>query len=138
MIDEELIKIARDLAEQRYVEGRHHVFAALRTRAGRLHSGAHIEAKIGRIAVCAEAIAIGAAATAGDTDIAVIVAVTESGDVVPPCGMCRELIRDYSPGALVIVRKHGILQTVPVAELLPVEYRSEDYPNTRKKRESLA
>ena len=65
----ELIQVARDLIKSRFVEGRHHIASALRTRSGAVFTGVHVEAYVGRIAVCAEAIAIGAAATAGDSDI---------------------------------------------------------------------
>lgn len=123
MNDDELIQIGRDLIKRRFVEGRHHIAAALRTRSGAVFSGVHIEAYVGRITVCGEAIAIGAAATAGDTDIEVIVAVNELGEVVSPCGMCRELIGDYSPAARVIIPRSGQHVSVPVAELLPDKYQ---------------
>lgn len=119
----ELIQIARDLIERRFVDGRHHIAAALRTRCGAVFTGVHIEAYVGRIAVCGEAIAIGAAATAGDTDIETIVAVNQLGDIVSPCGMCRELIGDYSPKATVIILRDGRPVAVPVAELLPDKYQ---------------
>jgi cytidine deaminase len=101
------------------------------TCGGKVFSGVHLEASVGRVAVCAEAIAIGAAASAGETAIDEIVAVTESGDVVPPCGICRELLRDYAPQARVILQVDGELQGVPVSELLPFPYRGDDYPHTR-------
>jgi len=44
----------------------------------------HVEGNCGRITLCGEAVAIGTAATNGDTEIAQIVAVTESGAIVPP------------------------------------------------------
>ena len=123
MNDAELITTARDLIRRRFVEGRHHVGAALRTRSGGVFSGVHLEAYVGRIAVCAEAIAIGAAATAGDTDIETIVAVNERGEIVSPCGMCRELISDYSPSAKVLVRNGDVAIPVAVSELLPHKYQ---------------
>lgn len=58
---------------------------------------------MGRIAVCAEAVAIGMAAAAGDTDIDTIVTVDRHGHIVPPCGMYRELISDYSADCRVIL-----------------------------------
>lgn len=131
-MDDELIEIARTLMRDRYVEGRHQIAAALRTRSGAVYCGVHVEAGNGRISVCSEAVAIGAAATAGDTNIVTIVAVTESGDIVPPCGMCRELISDYSQTASVIVQRDGQTVVVPVLDLLPQKYRSADFPNRRK------
>ena len=123
MNDAELIQAARDLIRQRFVEGRHHIAAALRTRRGAVFTGVHVEAYVGRIAICGEAVAIGAAATAGDTEIETIVAVNELGDIVSPCGMCRELIGDYSPTAAVIIPHDGQPISISVAELLPHKYK---------------
>ncbi|WP_022799601.1 cytidine deaminase [Thermus islandicus] len=120
--DKALVEEARRIIARRFREGWHHIGCALRTRSGKTFSAVHLEATVGRIAVCAEAIAIGMAAAAGDTDIESIVAVNRYGEVVPPCGMCRELISDYAPAAMVIVPgKHGE-EAVPVVALLPNKY----------------
>lgn len=103
-IHEKLVNNAKKLIAERYKEGFHHIGASLRTKAGKEYSAVHLEAYVGRIAVCAEAIAIGRAAADGETDIDAIVAVNNCGEVVAPCGMCRELISDYSPDATVILR----------------------------------
>ncbi|MHB2156250.1 cytidine deaminase [Calditrichota bacterium GD2] len=120
--DLELIETARVLIKKRFVEGRHHIAAALRTKSGKVFSGVHVEVYVGRITICGEAVAIGAAATAGDTDIETIVAVDETGRIVSPCGMCREMIADYSPDAQVIILKDKQPQTIKIAELLPFQY----------------
>jgi len=122
MNDAQLIQAARDLIQRRFIEGRHHIASALRTRSGAVFTGVHLEAYVGRIAVCGEAIAMGAAATAGDTDIETIVAVNELGEIVNPCGMCRELISDYAPSAKVIIPDNGQPRAVPVSDLLPHKY----------------
>ena len=116
----------------RYVRDKHHIGAVVRTRSGQVFEGIHVEAGNGRISLCGEAVAIGSAATAGDTEVDLVVAVTESGDVVPPCGMCRELISDYGPRARVILEDDGVLKAVPVAVLLPVKYDGSKYPNRRE------
>ena len=104
----------------------------MRTRDGRIVTGVNIDAYIGRIAVCAEAIAIGRAITeTGDKGIDTIVAVRhpkpgEPGKiaVVPPCGICRELIHDYDAKARVIVPNHGKEPKVArIGELLPNKYK---------------
>ena len=69
----DLVQKARSVAEERYVKGKHHMFSALQTKSGAVFTGAHVEAGNGRISLCAEAVAIGAAATAGDTTIETIV-----------------------------------------------------------------
>lgn len=133
MSPEQLIAEARSLAERGYVLGRHQMFSALSTKSGRVHLGSHVEAGNGRITLCAEAVAIGAAATKLDAEVDIIVAVTESGQIVPPCGMCRELIRDYGPDARVVLQGDSGIETVAISELLPRRYSSADYPNTREK-----
>lgn len=124
-----LVEAARRVIALRHREGWRVVGAALRTRSGRVFTGVHLEATVGRIAVCAEAVALGHAATeAGDTDIAAIVAVYHPGGgtagpdlpIVAPCGMCREMIADYAPTARVILDE---ALAVDVADLLPDRYR---------------
>ena len=124
--DQDLIQIARDLIALRYREDHHHIASALRTVSGKIFTGVHVEAYVGRITICAEAVAIGAAATAGDTQIDAIVAVNEMGTINSTCGMCRELIFDYAPQARVIIHRHGEPVTVPAPDLLPDKYTRED------------
>jgi cytidine deaminase len=64
------------------------------------------------------------AAAAGDTDIQTIVAVNLEGVVVSPCGMCRELISDYSPCAQVIVPSTTEkAEAVTITSLLPNRFK---------------
>jgi cytidine deaminase len=130
--DEELIAAAAKAISLRYRNDWQEVGAAMRTRDGRVVTGVNIDAYIGRIAVCAEAIAIGRAITeTGDRGIETIVAVRhpkpdEPGDitVVSPCGICRELIHDYDAKARVIVPDNGRTpKVVTIGELLPNKYR---------------
>ncbi len=121
--DHDLLRTAREVMAARFREGYHHLAAALRTRSGKTFSGVHLEAKVGRVAVCAEAIALGAAAAAGDTELDTIVSVDRKGNVVSPCGMCRELISDYAPACRVIVPNRLGVEVVTITELLPNKYR---------------
>jgi cytidine deaminase len=130
--DKELIAAATDAIGKRYRNDWQEVGAAMRTRDGRIVTGVSIDAYIGRVAVCAEAIAIGRAITeTGDKGIETIVAVRhpkpgEPGKtaVVSPCGICRELIHDYDAKARVIVPNSGKEPKVTtIGELLPNKYR---------------
>ena len=116
---DDLIRQAREMIAARHKPGWHHVGCALRTRSGKTFAAVHLEAYVGRVAVCAEAVGIGMAAAAGDTDLEAIVAVSRDGKIVSPCGMCRELIADYAPECLVIV---GEGEAVPISALLPRKY----------------
>src|SRR5439155_11525867 len=100
--DQELIAAATRAIKQRYRNDWQEVGAAMRTRDGRIVTGVNIDAYIGRIAVCAEAIAIGRSITeAGDKGIETIVAVRhpktgEAGEiaVVAPFVIVHEVIHD--------------------------------------------
>ena len=122
-----LIEAAREVVKTRFKENRHTVGAALRTKSGQVFTAVHLEASVGRMAICAEAIALGMAATAGDTEVDTIVAANRYGDIVSPCGMCRELITDYAPEARVIIEVqmpggHAAFIWIPMEKLLPVKY----------------
>ena len=129
--DRELIELARAAIRRRYRDEWQEVGAALRTRDGRIITGVNIDAYLGRMAVCAEAVAIGRAITeAGDQGIETIVAVRhpkpgekdQSIAVVSPCGSCREIIHDYDAKARVIVPNGNEGAVATIAELLPNKY----------------
>jgi len=121
--DRALVAAAREIIAKRFKEDYHHVGAALRTKSGQVYAAVHLEAYIGRISVCAEAVALGMAAAAGETQIDTIVAVDRRGEVVSPCGMCRELVLDYSKDAKVIILGENGVESLPMAALLPQKYR---------------
>ncbi|GGE61955.1 cytidine deaminase [Priestia taiwanensis] len=116
-----------------YEDDKHHIGAALQTQSGSIASAVHIEAYVGRVAVCAEAIAIGSAISTGDKYFDTIVAVSHPYSneedrelkVVSPCGMCRELIFDYSPECFVILEIDEKLQKTKIGELIPLKYKRE-------------
>jgi len=129
--DEELIVAAILAIKQRYRNDWQEVGAALRTRCGKIFTGVNLDAYLGRMAVCAEAVALGRAVVElGDAGIDTIVAVRhpapEETDqaiaVVSPCGACRELIYDYDRSARVIVPNGASPTVVPIGDLLPNKY----------------
>jgi cytidine deaminase len=113
----------------------HTVAAALRDRQGRIWTGLHLGTTVGRLSICAEAVAMGRAviggALADGGGIAIAVAVRhpkpeEAGRgiaVVSPCGACRELLADYAPDAQVIVPGPAGPAKRSVRELLPLPYQ---------------
>jgi cytidine deaminase len=120
--DLQLIDVAKSIIALRSKPEFHEVGAALRTRSGKIFSAVNVKANVGRVSVCAEAVAIGMAASAGDTDIERIVAVDQKGRVISPCGMCREMISDYAPQAEVIVSGDDGLEILKMADLLPHKF----------------
>ncbi len=122
---------ANDVLARHYRTFWHTVAAAVRSRDGRVWTGVHLGATVGRLSVCAEPIAFGRAVLEGDGTIDTIVAVRhpkpEEIDrelaVVSPCGACRELVMDYSPTARVILKGSDGLLKLPIRALLPIPYR---------------
>jgi cytidine deaminase len=132
--DNELIEAARAAIKPRYRNDWQEVGAAMRTRDGRIVTGVNLDAYLGRMAVCAEAVALGRAITdSGETGIETIVAVRhpKPGEkdrtiaVVSPCGACRELIFDYDRNARVIVPGKNGPAVVTIGDLLPNKYSRE-------------
>ena len=132
--DLELIDAASKAITARYKNDWQEVGAAMRTRDGRIVTGVNLDAYLGRMAVCAEAVALGRAITdMGETGIDTIVAVRHPKPseadrdvaVVSPCGSCRELIWDYDRNARVIVPGENGPTIASISELLPNKYRRE-------------
>ena len=129
--DLELVEAARGVIGRHYKPFWHMVAAALRSRDGRIWTGLHLGATVGRMQICAEAIAVGRLILEGNGTIECVVAVRHPKEhesvqeiaVVPPCGACRELLTDFDPGAEVIVPGAGGLVRVPVSLLLPLPYQ---------------
>lgn len=102
------------------------VGAALLTAQGHVYTGVCIDVG-SSMGFCAEHSAIAAMVTAGEYQITRIVAVwkDEAGAVyvLPPCGRCREFIRQIDPAnidAEVILDRNEVLK---LSELLPMAGR---------------
>ena len=129
--DLDLIEAARAVLLKHYRPHWHTVGAALRSRDGRVWTGVHLGATVGRLSVCAEAIALGRAILEGDGTIECAVAVRHPKEhesirdiaVVPPCGACREMLTDFDPAADVIIAGPGGLERIAVRSLLPFPYQ---------------
>ena len=126
--DHALIAAARAVLEAHYRPFWHTVAAALRGADGQVWTGLHLGATVGRLSICAEAIALGRAILEGDGRIVAAVALRHSKPdeasqtiaIVPPCGACREMLTDYAPDALVILP--GSIK-LAVRALLPLPYQ---------------
>ena len=113
---------ARDHAHAPYSGYR--VGAAVRDRDGRIHAGANVENAAYPLGLCAEAAAIAAMVTAGGTAIAEMLVVAEGGQLVTPCGGCRQRIREFAGPATSIhlAEPGGVLATVTLGALLPMSF----------------
>lgn len=122
--DDELIDVARQRLNPHRVGDRlfGDVAAALLTQDGNQYTGVCIDTPSGT-GFCAEHAAIAAMVTGGEYRIARIVAVwrDDAGKlyVLPPCGRCRELMRQVDDANIdaQVILGHG--RSAPLRELLP-------------------
>lgn len=100
------------------------VGAAVRGPSGTVYAGCNVENAAYPQGCCAEASAISALVTGGETRITEV-AVAGGGDkLVTPCGGCRQRIREFAADD---VRIHlcgpeGLRRTVTLGELLPLSF----------------
>jgi cytidine deaminase len=118
----ELIEKARSVLRPRKLAGdgdAGDVASALQSKSGNLYLGVCIDVSSG-MGFCAEHSAMAAMITAGESEIARIVAVWGKKTVLPPCGRCREFMNQIDINNLenteVIL---GTEKAVKLSELLP-------------------
>jgi cytidine deaminase len=98
------------------------VGAALESDSGKVYVGVCVDTG-SSMGFCAEHAAAAAMITAGENRVVKMVAVGWDGRVMPPCGRCREFIRQLHPDNLdaeVMVKEGTIL---PLRQLLPYDGR---------------
>lgn len=97
------------------------VGAALLTKDGNVYLGINLDLCCG-IGFCAEHSAVASMVTNREYEIEKIVAVSYRGNVLPPCGRCRELLYQVSKknmDTLVILNES---ESVPLRSLLPNQF----------------
>ena len=122
--DRELIQKAREAIIANYdaVDFNHTVGAALRTKDGKIYVGVNVYSLHG---TCAEQVALGTAITCGEREFVSVVAVRGANgeEILPPCGNCCQILKDYMPDCEVILSEDGDGIKVKASELLPFAYK---------------
>ena len=122
--DRELIQSAREIISKNYdnKDYLHTVGAALRTKNGKIYIGVNVYSLHG---TCAEQVALGTAITNGEREFDSVVAVRgpHGEEILPPCGNCCQILKDYAPDCEVILSEEGDGQKVSASELLPFAYK---------------
>ncbi len=91
---------------------------------GRKFSGVNVENGSYGATVCAERTAIFSAVANGMKKIKLLVVVGDTPGPIPPCGMCRQVIAEFSDSKTQIVMANlkGDYRVVTNAELLPFPF----------------
>jgi len=93
----EVIKQAIEAMENAYAPySKFKVGAALLTKSGKIYTGCNIENSSYGASVCAERVAIFKAVSEGEHDFELLVVATKTEEPSPPCGICRQVISEFS------------------------------------------
>jgi cytidine deaminase len=96
------------------------VGAALLASDGSVSEGCNVENAAFPAGICAERSAVSAAVARGNRSFETILITTEAEDPTPPCGMCRQVLEEFSPHMLVVsVTRDGREARWTLDELLP-------------------
>ena len=104
------------------------VGAAIRTPDGQIYTGCNVENAAYPEGTCAEAGAIAAMVSAGETCIAELVVVGGGDALCTPCGGCRQKIREFASETtpIHIAGPEGIRQSTTLGQLLPQSFGPEN------------
>ena len=121
MTREQLKSAAVSMLEKSYCPySRFPVGAALECEDGTVFTGCNVENAAYPAGICAERNAIFHAVSEGHTRFRRIVIAGKSKDFCVPCGMCRQVMREFSTDLEIIcLNNTGEEQTFTLEELLP-------------------
>ncbi len=129
MTDNPLIDAAKTVRENAYAPySNFKVGAAIRTASGAVHAGCNVENVAYPEGTCAEAGAIAVMAAAGEYAIAEVAVIADSPTPVPPCGGCRQKLKEFAVDGDVKVTMatlDGATKIMTVAELLPGAFSAD-------------
>jgi cytidine deaminase len=116
-------KQARENAHAPFSDFR--VGAAVRANSGRVYAGCNIENASYGLTCCAERVAIFKALSEGERGFEAIAVVTETDNLTPPCGACRQIIWEFCGDVPVILANlKGKIEHESTGKLLPRPFDS--------------
>jgi cytidine deaminase len=97
-----------------------HVGAALEAADGRVFTGCNVESSSYGLTICAERVALFKAISEGVHEFRRIAVAAESPELTPPCGACRQVLRDHCEHLEVILcNPRGETKSYQLSELFP-------------------
>ncbi len=134
MTHEELLKTAIEARENAYVPySRFAVGAALLAKSGKVYRGCNVENAAYGPTNCAERTAFFTAVCAGEREFEALAicggpAGKPVSELCAPCGVCRQVIREFCPDdfPIVLTTDGTKLYETTLAELLPLSFSAND------------
>ena len=121
-----LIDLANTARKWAYVPySNYPVGSALRTKTGRIYTGANVENAAYPQTMCAERVAIFKAVSEGEREFDMISVVTNNGG--SPCGGCRQVMAEFGLDTIVLMAdgNGNLIKETTVKELLPEAFTPE-------------
>jgi cytidine deaminase len=119
-VREDLIARAREaLGAARAPYSHFKVGAALLAADGSVFGGCNIENPSLMLSMCAERVALYKALSEGAGPFRAMAIVSSDGGVCYPCGSCRQVLREFAPGLVLLLSSEEGVRTLTVEELLP-------------------
>src|SRR5690348_13777484 len=107
------------------------VGAALLATDGSITEGCNVENASFPAGICAERGAVAAAVARGNRNFEAVLIATEADEPTPPCGICRQVLEEFSPRMLVVATTRGGKEECwTLDELLPKAFN----PNSLDRR----
>jgi cytidine deaminase len=124
MTYEKLIEAAITAREKAYAPySGFKVGAALLAEDGQVYTGCNVENASYSHTICAERAAVFNAVSAGARNFKAIAIVSEGEIPASPCGGCRQVLAEFSPGMRVLMANtKGQVVASTVRELLPLHF----------------
>ncbi len=121
---EEILALARRARDRAYAPySGFRVGAVLEADDGTLITGCNVENASLGLTLCAERGALAAAVAGGHRAFRRLVLVSDGPEAVPPCGACRAVLSEFSPGLSVLSEAGGSRREWSLGELLPLPFR---------------
>jgi cytidine deaminase len=120
-----LIQKAKEAMDYSYSPYSHFkVGAALLTESGEIFTGCNVENSSFGATICAERVAVTSAVAKGHTKFNALAVISTAKELCTPCGICRQVISEFSLEIPVICCKgNGEYEIFVLGELLPKAFR---------------
>lgn len=131
MDERKLLQLASDARNNSYSPySKFRVGAALLTKSGKVFTGCNVENATYGATCCAERTAVYKAVSEGEKEFEAIAVRGDNDGFTFPCGICRQVIAEFSPSIKVILGDgNGNIKICPLDDLLPHAFYKEDLYN---------
>lgn len=125
---EALVEVALEQMNRAHAPySRFHVGAAVLGKSGKVYPGCNVENASYGLSLCAERNALARAVSEGEREFAGIVVATASSPPVPPCGLCRQALVEFSRDLpVLLVSTTGERVKTSLATLFPRAFTPAD------------